>query len=471
MIDLAQLGRIARANEAFPVQPSIMLRLAQARARLDEAARDRRIYGYNTGLGANLGAVIPPEEAARFQAQLLRGRAVAVGAPLARDEVRAVMAARLAMLANGGSGISPESFLGLADLLARDVHPQVPAIGSIGESDLPSLAFIGLALIGEGTAEFRGEILPGAEALSRAGLAPLALRPKDGLALISANAVSVGLGALAAIDGLELARLQLLAGALGFDGYGANPAILDPRLHAARPGPGQAAAAAKLHALVAGQGGALQDPLAFRCLPIVQGLLDEAFARLAEIVVLELGSAADSPLVLDDGDVLSTANFDASALASRAEAAALALAQAARQSLARITHLTGTKPYLSPVGGASAGFVPMQKTATALALRIRHAATPMAGDGWPVSEAAEDHASFAPATVAKLRGALEDWRRLIAIELIAAAQAAELHGAANSLIDAVREIVPKLVEDRSLGPDVDSLAVALAKGGFAGTNS
>jgi histidine ammonia-lyase len=409
---------------------------------------------------------------------LLEGRSAAVGDPLPTDIVRATMFARAAMLSVGGSGISPEIFSALISALNGGVHAIMPSLGSIGAGDLVLMAALARLLIGEGDAEYRGERLPASDALAAAGLAPAKLAPKDGLSLINASAVSAGHGALVVADAIAAFGQQQQAGALTIEGLGANRSILDPRLQAARPAAGQEEAARQLRDLLAGGTAApstLQDPLSIRCMPSIHGALLAAIERARQAVEIELNSAADNPLVLaEDNVVMSTGNFHTAALALAFETLGLAIAQAAAASAARFIQLTGSgrnglPKYLSPVGDASAGFVPLQKTVTAILAAIRHKANPVMLDFLAVSEGVEDHATQTPLTIAKCAAMIELWRRLIAFELMAAAQAVDLRkaelgrGTAHAHA-AIRALVTPLQEDRALGPDAEAVYATLSSG-------
>jgi histidine ammonia-lyase len=474
------VAAVASRGARVEVTPAVVERLEKARKVLDRvAASGQKIYGLNTGLGANLGTSIR-EDAGAFQRQLVEGRSGAVGEALPVEIARATMFARAAMLSTGGSGISPHVFAALVAALNAGVHPVMPSLGSIGASDLLVMTALARLLIGEGEAEFKGERLPADEALSRAGLKPVKLAPKDGLSLISASAVSVGHGALTVADALEAYSEQQQAGALTMEGIGANQTILDGRLQRARPAFGQEQAAEGLRVLLAGaamEQKTLQDPLSIRCMAPIHGALLHAIGQAREAVETELNAAADNPLVLaEDGVVLSTGNFHTAALALAFEGLGLAIAQAAAASAARFVQLTGSgrnglPKYLSPVGGASAGFVPMQKTVSAILATIRHKANPVVLDFLPVSEGAEDHATQTPLAVAKCAQMIALWRRLAAFELMAAAQAVDLMGNSIRLAPGtaavharVRKLVEPLHEDRPLGPDADALYDALSSG-------
>jgi len=474
-VTIADITAIARGQAQVIAGERVIARLVEARLVLESvAASGQPIYGMNTGLGANLKIAVTDEFAA-FQLQLIRGRGMAVGEALPRDVTRAVIAARLAMLAVGGSGISLGVFEALLDLLNAGVHPVMRSVGSIGAGDLVLLSAVARVLVGEGDAEYQGETLPAATGLARAGLTPANLQPKDGIALLNASAVSVGEGALTLHDLRRLLDRQRQAAALSFEALAGNPAILAPAIQAARPAAGQVGEARLIEEALRGSslfdgGASIQDPLSLRCVAPIQGALADALERAENAVELELNSAADNPLVIvDEGRVLSTGNFHTPALSLAFENLGLALAQAASASAARFIQLTGPgrnglPRYLSPIGGPSAGFVPMQKTVTALMASIRHKANPVMLDFLAVSEGVEDHATQSLLTVRKLGEMLTSWRLLIACEMVAAAQAVDLRqghrcGAGNqATYEMIRNRMAVIQEDRSLGDDVSALA-------------
>ncbi len=481
-VSIADIAAIARQDVQVSADERVIARLVEARLVLESAAASGQpIYGMNTGLGANLKTAVN-EDFAAFQLQLIRGRGMAVGEPLSRVVTRAVVATRLAMLAVGGSGISPGVFEALLALLNAGVQPVMRSIGSIGAGDLVLLAALARALVGEGEAEYLGDILPASQALGRAGLTPATLQPKDGIALLNASAVSVGEGALVLHDLRRLLEWQRGAAALSFEALCGNPAILAPAIQAARPAPGQVEEARSIEEALRGSSlfegeTAIQDPLSLRCIAPIHGALADTLGRAERAVELELNSAADNPLVIaDEGRVLSTGNFHTPVLSLACESLGLAVAQAASASAARFIQLTGSgrnglPRYLSPVGGPSAGFVPMQKTVTALMASIRHKANPVMLDFLAVSEGVEDHATQSLLTVRKLGEMLTSWRLLIACEMVAAAQAVDLRQGhrcgvgTRRTYEMIRSMTPALQEDRSLGEDVSALADHLLSGG------
>ncbi|WP_192259433.1 HAL/PAL/TAL family ammonia-lyase [Mesorhizobium caraganae] len=481
-ISVEDVAAVARGGRKVEVGPGVIERLDKARKVLDQAAASgQQIYGLNTGLGANLGTTVE-DDASAFQRQLLEGRSGAVGEPLPQEAVRATMLARAAMFSVGGSGISPAVLTALVDAINAGVHPVMPSLGSIGAGDLLLMSAIARTLIAEGEADYQGRRMPSAKALMMARLAPVSLAPKDGLSLINASAVSTGAGALALADALSAFEQQQQAGALTMEALGANRTILDPRLHLARPAACQQLAAKELRDLLARDEQppptTLQDPLSVRCMPSIHGALIQAIDNARLAVEIELNAAADNPLVLgEDNLVLSTGNFHTASMALAFETLGLAIAQASAATAARFVQLTGSgrnglPKYLSPIGGASAGFVPLQKTVTAILAAIRHKANPVMLDFLPVSEGVEDHATQTLLAVTKSAGMIGLWRRLIAFELMAAAQAVDLREgltlapATGVIHAAVRAHVASLREDRPLGPDAEPLYASLANGGW-----
>jgi histidine ammonia-lyase len=486
-VGIRHVLRVARDRAPVAIGPGVVQRLERARAVVDRAAEgDAPVYGLNSALGANTGATLAPGEQALYQMRAVRARAVAVGPPLDDDVVRAAMFTRAAGMARGGSGVSVAVFRALVAMLNAGIVPYVPGRGSIGVSDLPQLAHVALVLIGEGEARVDGARVGGAEALAAAGLAPVALAAKDGLALISSNAATVGHASLVLSDLARVLAVHTDVVALSFEAFRANLSPLDPRAQAARPAPGQAEAATRILVALAGSALAkpgaarrVQDPLSFRCVPQVHGALHDALARAIDHVEIELNAAADSPLVDADGDrVFSTGNFHVPGLALALEALGLAVAQSATLAVERcLRHLSpatsGLPLQLTRGGPQQSGFATAQKPLTALATEIRHLANPVALDFLPVSEGVEDHATMAPTCVAKLAAIRERLVSLIAIEAVIAAQAVDLRppdvhatlgAGARRMYDGVRARVQLLGDDRPLAPDFESVARWIEKG-------
>jgi histidine ammonia-lyase len=487
-LSIERVARIAREGGEVAIAEAVWPRLSAARAVVEaHLESDAAVYGLNTGLGGNLGHRLAPDEIEAFQIQLVRGRAVAMGPPLPTAVVRAALLVRANGIAAGASGLSPPVLALLVELINQGVTPVVPSRGSIGVADLAPMAHVGLVLLGLGEAELGGRRMPGGEALRAAGLDPVRLGAKDGLGLISSNALTVGHAALTLVDARRLMLSAAAIAALSCEGYGANLSAFDVRTASLRPAPGQEEAAALLQALLAGSSlgepgsaRAVQDALSFRCLPQVLGTGLDALSRAIALTEIEINAAADSPAVLaDEAVMLSNGNFHLGAFTLALETLAIAFAQVAQASLARGIKLmsaahSGLPHYLSPAGGASAGLVPMQKTAGALLAEIRQKAQPASLDALAISDFSEDLAPHAPLAVRKLEEQVQLIARLLAIEALAAAQAVDLRevgglGAGSAIVRGfVRQISPRLDDDREIGQEAERLAIRLLAGDLAG---
>lgn len=478
------VAEIVREGVAVVIGPEATARM-EAAAAVVRTALERRepVYGLTTGLGSRVVEPVDEADGALYSLRTLRGRATAVGDPLPEEVSRAAMTVRLGGLCAGGAGADPEIAGGLARLLNRRVHPVIPGSGSIGASDLCLMAHVGLTLIGEGEAWWQGRPMASAEALAAAGLAPTALGPRDGLALCSSSAVSVGTAALALVDAERWLETAQAAAALTMEGFRANLSPLDPRVVAARPAPGQAWAADGLRALLAGgsltEPGAarrVQDPLSLRCAAPIHGSLRTALQLLTSAVTPELDAAADNPVVLAaDEEIISTGNFHVPALSLALDTVAIGLSQVAAASAERAARLatgrlSGLPHSLTTQGPSGSGFGPLTKTGHALALEIRHRAAPYAPLTMVTADAVEDDSTSAAQGALRVREQLERAWRLTAVELVVAAQAVEL--AAPERLGAgteaayrfVRETVAPLDDDRPIGVEVDRLAARLAAG-------
>lgn len=472
----AHVGLSTDAEERMEAARAVLLSV------LDEG---RPVYGLTTGLGPRVKDRLSGDALAEFSLLTVRGRATAVGPPLSARIVRAAMVVRANGLATGGSGADPAVARMLTAMLNAGVHPVLPRTGSIGASDLCLLAHLGLAMIGEGEVlDDRGERVPAGPALAAAGLEPLSLGPRDGLAICSASSVSAGAAALALTWGSDLLASTNVAAALSMEGFRANLTPLDPRVARARPAPGQVACAAAIRSLLAG--GALtepgaarrvQDPLSFRCASQVHGSLALALALLGEALEPELNGATDNPLVLaGDGEVLSTGNFHTPALALALDAVALgvvqvgALACARAEGLAteRLSDLPGN---LTTFGPSRSGVAPLLKVGSALLEELRHLATPTCVGTAAGADGVEDDSTGSALGALRLLEMLERLQQLVALELVVGSFAVDLAApeplapAMQAAHRVVRELAPALADDRPLGADVERLAAdGLASG-------
>src|SRR5215207_9004887 len=373
MTTLELLEQVARGATPPPPGSGDRDRIAAARAVIDAALADgTAVYGVTTGFGRLASVQIPAGDAAQLQVYLVRSHAVGAGPPLATDVVRGMMLLLGTSLRRGHSGVRPEVVDLLQALLERDVVPVIPSKGSVGSSgDLAPLAHLALVLIGEGEATFTGERMSGAEALARAGLEPLALSAKEGLALINGTHLMAAAGGLAVREAARILDAAIVATALSLEAFKGSTVPFDARLHALRPQPGQQAVAARLRTLLAGSPvveshadcGRVQDPYTLRCAPQVLGAISDAVAYVAGAIERELEAVTDNPLVFpEDGDVLSGGNFHGQPLSLPLDHLALALCELASFSERRIYALLSPSyadlpPFLSPRPGLSSGLM------------------------------------------------------------------------------------------------------------------
>jgi histidine ammonia-lyase len=459
-------------------------RLARSRAVVDRLlTADAVVYGLSTGLGALKGFRITNDDMPRYQRNVLMSHAVGVGAPYERAVVRAIMLARLNGMARGGSGVRPAVFELLLTLLNAGIHPVIPSRGSLGMADLAPLAHMSLPLIGLGTVEYHNELMSSAEALEFAGLQPVELGAKDALALCSVNSASVGHGALVAAESMRLLACADIAAALSLEGFQGNIGPLDPRAHMVRPFVGQRAAAAHLRDLLAGSGlwqlnqaQRVQDPLSFRCIAQVHGASRDALAFTGRTLEVELNASGDNPLVLPDEDsFVANGNFHVAGLAMGFDLLAIALAHTSSLSTSRVIRLmdpmlSGLPPQLTPWPGVNCGFGVLQKTVTALSSEIHFMAAPASLNFIPVASDIEDHATMATLCVSKAAQIVDAAWRILAIELLTAAQAADLRreitlgAGTQAAYAAVRSVAAFAPEDRVLAADIEAVYGLLVSG-------
>lgn len=471
------IAAIARDRGQVAIAPEAQERMTASRAVVERYLDENRpAYGLTTGLGQRVTHQLSRDDLAAFSRRTVLGRAVAVGPPLSDEIVRALMAVRLNGILAGGSGASPVVAERLAALLNAGIHPWIPSIGSVGAGDLCLMAHLGLALIGEGDVRIADERLTAAEGLARAGLTPLELGPKDGLAICNASAASAGQAALALADAEAVLGLAQTAAALSMEGFRANLSPLDPRVTAARPQPGQAWAAENLRGLLADgllfepeAARRLQDPISLRCVAPVHGGLRATIDFLRPALDAELNGAADNPLVLaDGGEILSTGNFQTPLLALALDSLTQALAQVAALSLSRagkllVERLSGLPANLSPFGPGRSGYAPLLKAGEALLAEIRHLANPVPVEPRWAADGVEDELTNAPLAARKAGDAVWRLRLLLGMELMIGAQAVELAKPARLgrgptvALAAVRRVVTPLDDDRALAPDMERL--------------
>ncbi|HIC90240.1 MAG TPA: histidine ammonia-lyase [Anaerolineae bacterium] len=441
--DVVATARARPGELAFRLADEARQRMARSRqAVLDFVARGEVVYGITTGFGAFKDRVIPLDQVAQLQQNILRSHSVGVGRPLRTDVVRAMMLIRANTLAKGYSGIRPEVVDLLLAMLERGVHPVVPEQGSLGASgDLAPLAHMSLVLIGEGEAEFEGERLPGAVALQRAGLKPITLEAKEGLALTNGTALMTALGALAVVEAENAAHVADIAGALSLEALNGIAAAFDDRLMKVRPHPRAIECAAYLRRLLVGSEFTRplhstdpQDAYTLRCIPQVHGACRDAILYTRWVVDIELNSATDNPLIFVDNETgqaeaISGGNFHGEPLAIAFDYLGLALTELGNMAERRLTRLTDASSnrhvlpdFLTEHGGLNSGFMMVQYTAAALASENKALVHPASADTIPTSANWEDHNSNGPIAARQARQILRNLERILAIELFAAAQ-------------------------------------------------
>ena len=467
---------IAERHSPVALTPDSWTRIARSRAVVEQAlAAGRAIYGVNTGFGKLAQTRIPADEIKTLQRNLVLSHAAGVGAPLADGIVRLVLALKVASLARGHSGVRPVVVERLLELLNRNLLPEIPEQGSVGASgDLAPLAHLSCVLIGEGHARLNGERLEARAALAQAGLEPLELEAKEGLALLNGTQVSTAL-ALANLFAAEAAiEAALIAGALSTDAIKGSDTPFDARIHEARGQKGQIEAAHVLRVLMAGSGvrqshlgcPRVQDPYSIRCQPQVMGPCLDTLRHAASVLEIEANAATDNPLVFENGDVLSGGNFHAEPVALAADMLALVIAETGALSERRIallidSSLSGLPPFLTAESGVNSGFMIAHVTAASLASENKSLAHPACVDSLPTSANQEDFVSMATFAARRLAAMNANTSHILAIELLAAAEGIEFHRPLRSserLESAhalVRTRVPRFERDRPFSSAIE----------------
>lgn len=468
------LGREARARLA-----------ASCKAVGDILAKGQPVYGINTGFGLLAQTRIADDELEALQRNLLLSHATGVGAPLPEAVVRLCLLLKIIGLARGHSGVRVETVEALLALLNAQVYPVIPSKGSVGASgDLAPLAHMAAVLLGEGEVTHNGKALPAREGLALAGLAPLTLGPKEGLALINGTQVSTALG----LAGLFLAEnvfaSAVVAGALSVDALKGSDVPFDARIHQLRGQPGQQDVAASYRALLAGSGirashkncARVQDPYSLRCQPQVMGAVLDTLRHAARVLEIEANAVTDNPLIFAGSlEALSGGNFHAEPVAFAADFLAIALAEIANLSERRLAILvdpkmSGLPAFLVEHSGVNSGFMIAQVTAAALASENKTLAHPASVDTIPTSANQEDHVSMATFAARRLADMAENSATVVGIELIAAAQGLEFHRPLQSsapleqVYALVRERVSPYEADRYFKPDIDTATAWVLNG-------
>lgn len=495
---LEDVERVSRRENTVKLSESATTQLAASRAVIENIVHSgQAIYGVTTGFGKFKDVHIKAEDSRKLQRNLLLSHAAGTGPSFDSTVVRAMLLLRANALAKGHSGIRTEVVQLLIDCLNAGVHPRVPEQGSLGASgDLAPLSHLALVLIGEGQAEVDGKLLSGAEALAAVGLKPVSLEAKEGLALTNGTQLMSALGALIVLEAERLAKLADVIGAMSLDAQLGSVRAFNERIHEVRPHPGQIASAQNLRTLlkdseiVASHANCpmVQDAYSLRCMPQVHGASRQAFKHAREVFEIEINAATDNPLVFDQS-VMYGGNFHGQPLAIALDYLSIAIAELANISERRTERLVnpalsnGLPAFLTKYGGLNSGFMIAQYTAASLVSENKCLAHPASVDSIPTSANQEDHVSMGAIAARKARSILNNTRRVLAIELLCAAQGLDFRiheatkcsggsmhkqlspapgvAAAHKLI---RDHIPFLEEDRELYIDMQKAETLITSG-------
>jgi histidine ammonia-lyase len=473
----AAVALIARGLAPVRMTPAASARNDDARRAIAAMlARGDQLYGVTTGVGALRAYRVPASEQDGYSLRLLRSHACGAGRPLAVELVRAAMATRANQIGAGGAGVAAELLDAIVAALNAGLTPFTRELGSLGTGDLTGLSDIGLALLGEGRMWSGGRLIEASEAIAAAGLSPARLGPRDGLAFISSNAVTIAHAALLVVDTERLLDAWLAVAALSFEAAAADPVVLDGRIHSPVHRPGQAAIARRMRELLAGldtrarKPGPLgiQDPYPFRALPQVDGAVHDALSALRETVGHELNFAGENALIIADEELaLPNGNPHAAPLANAIDGLRTALAQSAALIAARVstmldTGLTGLPPFLARNPGAESGALVLEYTAHAAAAEVRSLVTPVAAQTVSVSRGVESHSSLAPIAARRAHESLDALRVVVATELVVAVRALRLArnepvgAGTRALYERAAALLDSDLADRPLHPDVEA---------------
>ncbi len=487
---LAQIEQIYREERPAKLHPSARAGVDAAAARIAAAAAGGdAVYGVNTGFGKLASLKIAAKDTATLQRNLILSHCCGVGAAMPRDVTRLMMALKLLSLGRGASGVRWDVVALIEEMLARGVTPVIPAQGSVGASgDLAPLAHMAAVMIGAGEAEVAGTIKPGAEALASAGLSPVTLGPKEGLALINGTQFSTAYALAGLFDGWRNAQSALVLSALSTDAIMGSTAPLHPEIHALRGHAGQIEAAAAMRALLAGSeireshvigDTRVQDPYCIRCQPQVTGAAMDILRQAARTLEIEANAATDNPLVLSDGQIVSGGNFHAEPVGFAADMIALALSEIGAIAQRRVALMVDPTlsfdlpPFLTPNPGLNSGLMIAEVTTAALMSENKHLANPTVTDSTPTSANQEDHVSMAAHGARRLMQMNANLSRILGVEALCAGQGVEFRAPLKTspplqaTLARLRADVATLGEDRYLAPDLESAARLVASGALA----
>ncbi len=485
-LTIEDVVKVARYNESVKLDDSVISRIQSSRDVVEAAILEERVvYGVNTGFGELAHVSINKEDLARLQVNLIRSHSAGVGPPFSREVVRGMMLLRANALAKGYSGIRLEVIETLLEMLNKDVTPYVPQQGSVGSSgDLTPLAHMALVLIGEGEAYYNGKLIGGREAMKTAGINPVTLQAKEGVALINGTQPMSAVGVLTVNDALRLIADASIAASMSLEALRGTRAASDERIHLVRPHEGQTDVARALREILRDSEinqshadcGKVQDAYSLRCIPQVHGASLDAIRYAYSVLETEINSATDNPLVFgDDGVVISGGNFHGQPVALAMDFLGIAISEIANISERRINrlvnpHLSELPAFLTTEGGLESGMMIAQYTAAALVSENKVLAHPASVDSIPTSGDQEDHVSMGTIASRKASTILENAYTVIAIEYMCACQGIDYLAPLKpseplqKVHTAIRRVVPKLEDDRPLSPDISKILELLASG-------
>ena len=487
---LDQLERLWRDEAPAELSPAARPAIEAAAARIAAAAAgEAPVYGVNTGFGKLASLKIAAKDTATLQRNLILSHSCGVGEPMPRATARLMMALKLLSLGRGASGVRWQVVQLLQDMLARGVTPVIPAQGSVGASgDLAPLAHMTAAMLGEGLADLDGTRLPAGEALALAGLAPIELGPKEGLALINGTQFSTAYALAGLFQAWRAAQSALVISALSTDAIMGSTAPLHPQIHALRGHAGQIEAAALMRDLLDGsvireshrEGDTrVQDPYCIRCQPQVTGAAMDVLRMAARTLETEANAATDNPLVLADGQIVSGGNFHAEPVGFAADMIALALAEIGAIAQRRVALMVDPTlsfdlpPFLTPDPGLNSGLMIAEVTTAALMSENKHLAHATVTDSTPTSANQEDHVSMAAHGARRLGRMAENLNVILGVEALCAAQGVEFRAPLTTsaplqaVLARLRADIPRIIEDRFLAPDLSHAAALVANGALA----
>lgn len=463
-------------------------RVARARRFVEDiVARGEVVYGINTGFGALSDVTIPPDKLRELQVNLVRSHSCGVGEHLPERVVRAMMIQRANVLAKGYSGCRVEVIETLLSMLNAGVHPVIPSRGSVGASgDLAPLAHLAMVVIGEGEAVYRGERMQGGEALKSAGIQPVTLEAKEGLALLNGTQAMTAVGGLALLDAERLADAADVTGAMTLEALKGTPVAFDHKIHAVRPHPGQIKSARRLRELIEGSeireshrdhvvDPRVQDAYSIRCMPQVHGAVRDSLAHARRILEIEINSATDNPLIFAEaGEVLSGGNFHGEPIALTLDYAAIAIADLGTISERRVERLvnpdlSGLPAFLTPDPGMNSGMMIAQIVAASLIAENNVLAHPASVANLPTSGNKEDHVSMGMTSALKFAQIVKNVEMIVAIELMCAAQGLDFLKPLKPgprLAEAysrVRAVIPSLERDTPLSGYIEALVLVVRR--------